>query len=445
MTSDGRFGQWACLEPLLPFYEKELFENILPFWMRNGIDAAHGGFHTCFSNRGDRLLHRHKFTWSQGRFVWMLARLSRAFQGRRPQADLEAYLACAGRGAAFLMKHARLPNGNCAFVLSDAGDPILLDAGGAPRPARPGEAYDSSVYADLFVVYGTAEYSLAADDLKAYQFAAELYESARERFAQATYRSEPYPVPAGYEAHGRPMILLETAHGLSRAAVHFGDARADIFLDQARGFMAEILDKFRDPETDLIAEMYSADPSKRSTMLGRYVNPGHTLESMWFVLHLAERLGPAARIAQALDVIRAVCPKGWDETYGGFPQFLDREGGPPRGTVPSDLRDHEMTRKLSSDWDNKLWWPHTEALYALLLAYKLSGDGAFLDWHRRVHAYTFRTFPNPDRNIGEWIQIRARDGTPVDKVVALPVKDPLHIARAFILCIDLLRSTFESR
>ena len=41
--------------------------------------------------------------------------------------------------------------------------------------------------------------------------------------------------------------------------------------------------------------------------------------------------------------------------------------------------------------------------------------------------------------MGEWIQIRQRDGSPLNKVVALPVKDPMHVARAFILCIDLLR------
>ena len=70
---------------------------------------------------------------------------------------------------------------------------------------------------------------------------------------------------------------------------------------------------------------------------------------------------------------------------------------------------------------------------------ELSGDEEFLDWHHRVHEYAFGTFPNPDKQVGEWAQVRARDGTPVDKVVALPVKDPFHITRALILCIDLLR------
>ena len=92
-------------EELLHFYEAELFERILPFWMQRGIDRTRGGFYTCFSNSGDRLLHRHKFTWSQGRFVWLLSRLSRAFKGFRPQSELDEYLEWAGRGAEFLMRH----------------------------------------------------------------------------------------------------------------------------------------------------------------------------------------------------------------------------------------------------------------------------------------------------------------------------------------------------
>jgi N-acylglucosamine 2-epimerase len=49
----------------------------------------------------------------------------------------------------------------------------------------------------------------------------------------------------------------------------------------------------------------------------------------------------------------------------------------------------------------------------------------------RIEDYTLRTFPDHDH--GEWLQIRSRDGSPLDQVVALPVKDPMHIARSLIL------------
>jgi N-acylglucosamine 2-epimerase len=73
-----------------------------------------------------------------------------------------------------------------------------------------------------------------------------------------------------------------------------------------------------------------------------------------------------------------------------------------------------------------------------LLAYHQTGDLRLLEWYERLREYTFRVFPNPDPEVGEWIQIRDRQGRPQAKVVALPVKDPFHILRALILMIELL-------
>ena len=96
-----------------------------------------------------------------------------------------------------------------------------------------------------------------------------------------------------------------------------------------------------------------------------------------------------------------------------------------------------MTRQLAN-WSDKLWWVHSEALYSTLLCGFRSGDQRFFDWYRRVFTYTFQTFPNPDRELREWIQIRSREGKPEERVVALPVKDPYHITRNLILILELL-------
>ena len=63
-----------------------------------------------------------------------------------------------------------------------------------------------------------------------------------------------------------------------------------------------------------------------------------------------------------------------------------------------------------------MWWPHAEALYALLRAYQITGEGWCLDWYRRVHDYTFTKFPN--RKHGDWHQHLDRKGRrvpPADK------------------------------
>jgi N-acylglucosamine 2-epimerase len=424
---------------VLELYTEELFGNILPFWLRRGIDERCGGYFTCFSNDGSQLMHHHKFTWSQGRFVWMLARLFRSMKGSVQETQRERYLELAASGAEFLMKHARLENGNCAFILDREGKPILLDTNGEARAAAPGEGFDQSIYADFFVIYGLGEFAQAARDRSAFDFAHDLYSSVVARLSSGNYRTEPYPVPRGYKVHGESMILLETAQELADAAQAFGqEGEAEKLRESADGCVREIMSFFRIPEWKVVLEMIGTDNRPVDTLLGRYINPGHTIEDMWFVMHRALRNKNAQLFAEAAETVRWALEAGWDEAYGGLPQFVDRSGGPPKGEVSEELKEHEMVRKLGSNWSNKLWWPHSEAIYALLLALDQIGESWMKEWFWRVHDYTLKTFPNPDRSVGEWIQIRDRQGRPESKVVALPVKDPFHIVRALALAIPVL-------
>jgi N-acylglucosamine 2-epimerase len=70
--------------------------------------------------------------------------------------------------------------------------------------------------------------------------------------------------------------------------------------------------------------------------------------------------------------------------------------------------------------------------------YQVTGNPAYLSDYQKSAEYAFSVFPN--RETGEWIQIRRRDGTPEDKVVALPVKDPFHIIRNFVKVMELCAS-----
>ena len=96
-----------------------------------------------------------------------------------------------------------------------------------------------------------------------------------------------------------------------------------------------------------------------------------------------------------------------------------------------------MSRQLA-DWGGKLWWVHSEALYTTLRCYLETGDEAFWQWHTRVFDYAYATFPQTDAEVREWVQIRDRDGAPMNKVVALPVKDPYHVIRTLALLLELL-------
>lgn len=410
------------------FYIDHLKTVLLPFWLQHAIDDEYGAFYTCFNNEGNKLLSQDKFTWSQGRFVWVWSKL--AEMGIFTGAEREHFAALARAGAAFLMKHCLLPNGACAFLMSRDG---------THKRQAPGMPLDSSIYADCFVILGLGRYAGVSGDRAAAEFALRLHTSVARRIASGTFNSEPYPAPAGYRQHGIPMIMLNTSQELAAGLAALGmpeatsvEAAADDYMRQTLAYV-----DCNDQQREYVRRDGAFDDD---TLLGRHINPGHTIEDMWFVMHQARGREDRASqqiIARAVRIAHRAFAVGWDAEFGGLLHFADKDGGAPRGST-AGMEDERVVQQVLAGWGDKLWWVHSEALYTMLLAYYLSGDASFLSLYRQAAAYTFRTFPNPDRAVGEWVQIRDRAGKPQQKLVALPVKDPFHILRNVALIIDLL-------
>ena len=428
MRCPGRDGESVTLPPefLIRTYREVIERDLMPFWLR-AIDEVHGGVFTCFDNSGATLLSTDKYTWSQGRFVWLLAHLAEAATDGRITADPDTLLEHARRAVDFLVAHAFTAHGHCAFVLT---------ADGTPFEPVAGRGVETSTSADCFVVMGLAEYARVARDEDVARRALVAYESIIGRLERGEFRTEPYPFPPGYEAFSVPMLVLNVEQTLGRCLHTFGDARAAEILDRAAARARHLLNRFVIP-SGITAELLPLDVHLESTLLARHFNPGHAIECMWFILQEARRVNDGAMILRAQSVLLAAIESGWDETHGGLLRFVDRAGGRPWGE-PSGGRYEQL---VVDTWDLKLWWPHSESLYATLLAFSLTRDARALQAYERVHDYTFGTFPNPDRTIGEWIQIRDRAGDPLERVVALPVKDPFHILRNALLILELLEES----
>ena len=153
---------------------------------------------------------------------------------------------------------------------------------------------------------------------------------------------------------------------------------------------------------------------------GRTLNPGHAVESAWFVLHEARHRKDQALVDSAVQMIEWSLERGWDERYGGILYFLDSEG------FPSPYL----------EWDMKLWWVHIEAMYALLLAHHLTGRADLLEWFERIHAWSWDHFRDPEH--GEWFGYLRRDGE-----VSLSLKGSMwkgfyHLPRGLLLMAELL-------
>ncbi|MBI4623867.1 MAG: AGE family epimerase/isomerase [Verrucomicrobia bacterium] len=417
-------ADWSALvSACRPKIRTALAESIVPFWWR-AIDGQHGGVFTCWNNAGTRLLSRDKFTWSQGRFAWLWSRLADATTGGLLPGNADRFLAQAEKTVQFLEAHARLDDGRCAFLLSEDGQ---------VKEAVPGQGPAPSIYADCFVVMGFAEFARVRRDAAALDFVWRLFGHIEQRLAAGGFPTHPAPVPPGHRSHAVTMIHLNMTLVLRAACEFLGDARAERARERALAAAKEIFDVFLLPG-GRIAELVPVDGARDDTLLARHVNPGHALEGLWMLLSVAAREGRADWLARATEAVRYALAVGWDAPHGGLLYFVDREGGAPAGRAGDSVYENGVR----NSWDKKLWWVHSEALFASLLCHRLTGDAAARTWFERVFEYTFRVFPQQDPTVGEWIQIRDRHGVPVESVVALPVKDPYHIARNLIQCLELL-------
>ena len=417
------------LKKAIRFYREELTENILSFWMPRCLDRENGGYVNCFTNDGSRLVSRDKYTWSQGRFLWLFSRLAASSSDAFSPEQRRIFLSYAAEGERFLLKHALIAPGDWRCV-------FLTDAAGTPKTLPGYEGYDLSISADCFVVMGFAAYSLAADDREAWTFARDLADSVWDRYYADRYRSLPYPVSPAYVSHARPMILTNILCELYKAAGRFEPGLLPKLKERIRRCHREVFEIFRDGE-DLIHEFRHADGSAEDNLFVEHINPGHTLEDMWFQAEASDILGDDPFRDRIAPVVLRTLEAGWDGEFGGFFHFVPVDGL-RTAFAPGSAAEEPQMKLMLDDWGSKLWWVHSEALYTTLLMHFRTGREEFLAWHRRIRDYVFRTFPNPDREIREWIQIRTREGRPQEKVVALPVKDPYHIARNLLLIIELL-------
>jgi N-acylglucosamine 2-epimerase len=419
---------------LAGFYENELTNNILWFWLPRCIDREYGGYFNCFTNDGSKLVSKDKYTWSQGRFVWTFSRLATIDAPVFTRAQRAEFLKMARIGKEFLEKH-------CLMGPDDWRCIFLMDQQGRAKEVAPGQPLDMSIYADAFVILGMARYAIAAGDKNAYIFAKKLLDSCFKRIDSGEFRTLPYPLSDRFRAHGIPMIFCDTTRETALAAEIFDPDALPELKKRLEDFTVDILTNFTD-ENNLIHEVIGSDNRQIPQILGQHINPGHSLEDVWFILNSACYLEKPQWAQKARAIARETLKIGWDEKFGGLLHFCGMSGGKPEGDE-TGVEDEPMLIQMKDGWSDKLWWVHSEALYTTLRCYLETGDEYFWHWHQKIFAYTFTYFPNPDREVREWVQILKRDGTPQDKVVALPVKDPYHIIRNLLLILEILHAPKE--
>jgi len=382
-------------DELLEFFLQHLHHQILPFWMNHCVDHIHGGINNCVRDDG-KVISTEKYLWSQGRALWVFSHLFNAHD-KDPK-----WLELAKPIAQMLLEHGRNDKGEWFFSLQADGSPGI----------QP-----QSIYVDGFCIYGLTEYARATGDTKALQAALDSYLRVNPLLDDhSSFQTLPHPIPEGYQAHGPIMMFALVFHELGIYSNNI-----DV-IDRALQLADQVMTRHLDQERQVLLEFIRPEGKKADGDIGKTFIPGHAIESMWFMEKIYRYHGIQERIHLAMEVIKWHLEKGWDSKYGGLYLACHMEGGIPAWHSP----------------ESKIWWPHTESLQSLLLAYLVTGANWTLEWYRKIHDYTFSHFPNSKE--GEWFHNLDRKGNPIPPYLkTLPVKDLFHLPRALIYSINLLK------
>ncbi len=374
---------------LVSVYRDALLDDVVPFWERHSPDPDRGGFFTMLDRSGQRY-GDDKPIWLQGRAIWLFATLYRLVEPR-PQ-----WLELAQRGREFLDRHAFAPDGKMYFSVTHDGKPLQM------------RRY---VFCEVFAVMAYGALALATDDETAREQARRCY----RRFVE--YITTPGKIAPKIDTTTRPMKGLSPLMcWLSLAEMMRGIDPTTDYDTAINRCVDEILTHFVDHDRRCVLETVAPDGGIVDGPDGRVMNPGHAIECAWFMLDIAQRRGDGTLVQRVLPIVDYALERGWDTEHGGLLYFVDIDGRPP----------------VQLEHDMKLWWPHNEALIALLYAYRATGEQRYADDFLKVHEWTFNHFP--DREHGEWFGYLHRDGSLSTPLKGGTWKGPFHVPRCLLLC-----------
>lgn len=381
-------------------YYRELTGNILPFWLKNGLDRIHGGIYTALDRDGS-LLESDKSVWFQGRALWVFSTAYNRIE-KRPE-----YLEASRMIVDFLERHCFDTDGRMFFRVTE-------DGRGVQKRLR-------YFFSETFAIIGFASYAVASGDMSYRDKAFRLYEFVEKlRMSEGILVPKMDPRVRRTRAFAGPMILMNV---LSELRQVFPEKEDWIRACMAR-LVEEIETFFVKEDLECVLEETGENGEfLREHFEGRLLNPGHSIEGAWFIMN--EGLVEANRhfMDLGLKMLDRMWSLGWDEEYGGgIIQYRDALG-----------------RSLSEyHQDMKFWWPQCEAVIANLMAYGITNDTRYLDNFHKVDSYISDRFL--DREYGEWYGYFHRDGSLATPIKGNLYKGPFHIPRMYMKSIEIIDS-----
>ena len=379
-------------------YKKDLTENIMPFWMKYGLDRENGGVYTCVDRDGS-LMDTTKSVWFQGRFAFICS-----FAYNNVEKNQE-WLDAAKSTLEFIEKHCFDEQGHMYFSVTAEGKPL--------RKRR-------YVFSETFAAIAMSEYALATGDQHWAKRAIQVFEDTQRFLATPGFLLAKFEADVKLQGHSIVMILINVGSCIRKVV---NDPKLTQQIDES---IEKLKKYFIHPEFKCLLETVGENGEFIDTNMTRTINPGHCIETSWFIMEEAKLRGwDKPMFDLALQVFDWSWDWGWDKQYGGIINFRDCKN------LPSQDYSQDM----------KFWWPQCETIIASLYAYLGTGDEKYLYRHERISEWTYAHFP--DAEYGEWYGYLHRDGTVAQPAKGNLYKGPFHIPRmmikGYMLCQEILK------
>lgn len=375
----------------------------MQFWLKYGPDREYGGFFSAIGRDGE-LLDDDKSVWFQGRAGWMFATLYN-FVEKRPE-----WLAVAESCVKFIDEHCcdASDGDHMYFTVTKEGKPLRK------RRYAFSESFAAIAHAAL---YGATKKEIHKNQAKKY-FDLYMKWTFEPGVAQPKF-TDTRPL-IGMSPR---IITIATAQELR---YYLPSELNSFFTEKINFAINEIKTLFVKYDLKAVMECVLPDGSISNHFDGRLLNPGHAIEGAWFIMFEGKYRNEIGQDGKSLielgtTMLDWMFERGWDKENGGILYFRDVYGKP-----------------VQEYWqDMKFWWPHNEVTIATTLAYLLTGDKKYAEWHKMCHDYCDEHFM--DKKYGDAFGYLHKDGTVSVDLKGNMWKGPFHYPRMMWLCSRFLK------
>lgn len=382
--------------------QRELVEDLIPFWQKRAIDYQNGGFIGRMETNGNVDLRSVKGLILNSRLLWSYAALYQ-------YSNEDSLFSLAQRAFDYVTKH---------FVDYDYGGAFwALDFKGNFLETK------KKIYGQAFCIYALAEYYKITQEKEVLDLARHFFEMLEssaydqahggyfEAFERSWKKTEDLRLSTVDMNEDKSMNThLHILEAYTNLHTIWDDKRVAQKLSELLGIF---LNHIIDPETHHFRLFFDESWTNKSPK----ISFGHDIEGSWLLTESAVASGDSELLQKteqaALQMAAAVLEHGVDSDGGIFFE------GDQKGIADSD----------------KHWWPQAEAVVGFLNAYQHGGDEKFLQAALKTWAFIAKHII--DKKGGEWYWRISQNRKPyLNDPKVSEWKSAYHTCRA---CIEIIK------